>query len=114
MAGKTDTATLDAPNCLIRSVTSAFAAEPTLEAVTFNKSKNTISVATLGRTDETKLAEQISSTIQQAQSVESYRHCRLLEGEDDCATCDAALTPAELRAITIKHDGDATTIARVT
>jgi len=37
--------------CIVRSVASAFAAEPKLEAVTINKARQTISVATLGRVD---------------------------------------------------------------
>src|SRR6185295_12238731 len=42
------------------------------------------------------------------------RHCNLLAGEGDCDTCDTPLSPQERQKITIRHDGDATTIARVT
>ena len=38
----------------------------------------------------------------------------MLDGSSDCATCAAPLSTQERRAITIKHDGTAMTIARVT
>src|SRR5258708_7604325 len=101
-------------NCLVRSVLTAFAAEPTLEAVTVNKAEKTINIATLGKADEAKLAERITFTVQQAQEADAKRRCALLEGTGDCTTCDAPLSPLEQRAITIKKEGNATTIARVT
>src|SRR5437773_1783114 len=101
-------------NCLVRSVLTAFAAEPTLEAVTVNKAEKTINIATLGKADEAKLAERITVTVQQAQEADASRRCALLEGAGDCTTCDTPLSPLEQRAITIKHEGHATTIARVT
>ena len=36
------------PKCLVRSVASALAAEPMLEAVTFDRASDAISVATMG------------------------------------------------------------------
>jgi Cd2+/Zn2+-exporting ATPase len=101
-------------NCLVRSVLTAFAAEPTLEAVTVNKAEKTINIATLGKTDEAKLAGRITVTVQQAQEADAKRRCALLEGTGDCTTCETPLSPLEQRAITIKQEGHATTIARVT
>jgi len=100
--------------CIVRSVASAFAAEPKLEAVTINKARQTISVATLGRVDDAELTTRITETVQQAQSAAERGGCGLLEGTSDCATCATPLSSAERRAITIRQEGNATTIARVT
>src|SRR5437899_11305133 len=101
-------------NCLVRSVLVAFADEPTLEAVTINKAEKTINIATLGKADQAKLAERITATVQQAHVESEARRCALLEGSGDCTTCETPLSRGERRASTIKQDGHATTIARVT
>src|SRR6266571_5182420 len=112
-AKSTDAAPAEA-GCIVRSVASAFAAEPKLEAVTINKARQTISVATLGRVDDAELTTRITETVQQAQSAAERGGCGLLEGTSDCATCATPLSSAERRAITIRQDAGATTIARVT
>ena len=66
---KPDTARRPDPGkCLARSVAQALAEDPTLEAVTVDQARHTISVATLGKTDVPRLTERISATIQQAQA----------------------------------------------
>jgi Cd2+/Zn2+-exporting ATPase len=104
----------DSSNCLARSVVDALGMEPTLEAVTINRSKQTLSLATLGRTDEPRLAEAVSSRIQKAYETGLREHCMLLQGEGQCLTCHAPLSDQERHQITIQHDGEKTTIARVT
>ncbi len=99
--------------CLARSVTKVFAEEPTVEAVTVNRLQKTISVATLGRVDVPKIREKISATIQTAEA-DSEHPCGLLSGLVECADCATPLTPDECRTITIRNNGDSTTIARVT
>jgi Zn2+/Cd2+-exporting ATPase len=99
------------PGCLVRALTSAFFSDATLEAVTINSAQEKISVATLGRTDEAALAGHISRTVEQAQAAFP---CGLLQGREDCRTCAAPLAPPEQNAVTVKHEGDTTTIARVT
>ena len=47
--------------CFARSVVDALAEEPTLEAVTINRARKTISVATLGKSDEQKLSERLAT-----------------------------------------------------
>jgi Zn2+/Cd2+-exporting ATPase len=101
-------------NCLVRSVLAAFKVEPSLEAITVNQAHRTISVATLGKADEARLSEQITTTVQEAHAAAAGGRCGLLDGSTDCTTCEWPLSPLERRAITIKQDGDATTIARVT
>lgn len=100
--------------CLARSVVSALAEEPALEAVTIDRAHRTISVATLGRTDGAKLSERITEKVQQSQAASSHQVCSLLSGEGDCATCETPLSEAEHKRVTIKHDAGTTTIARVT
>ncbi len=103
----------ESAKCLARSVTDVLAEEPALEAVTFNRQRKTISVATLGQVDVPKITERVAATIQNAQ-VGASGHCGLLSGEGDCHSCDSPLTERERGVITIRNEGDATTIARVT
>ena len=105
----------DSTKCLTRSVVDVLSKEPTLEAVTFNRTRQVISVATLGQTDVPRLTQQLAERLQRAQAGGTdTAHCRLLQGESDCSTCDTPLSPEEWHKVTVRHDGDATTIARVT
>src|SRR6516165_998688 len=101
-------------HCLARSVVNALAEDPSLEAVTIDRARKTISVATLGRTDAPRIGERISQTLEQAQETQAKRHCTLLAGEGECQTCVQPLSEQERKRITIQHAGDVTTIARVT
>lgn len=114
--GSTDSAgrQTDEAKCLARSVVDALAEEPALEAVTINRQRQTISVATLGKADVPQLTARISATVQQAQRGEGERSCLLLAGEGDCLTCEQPLSELERKRITISHSAEATTIARVT
>ena len=61
----------DHGKCLARSVADALAEDPTLEAVTVDQARQTISVATLGKTDVPKLTERISASEPGSRSVTS-------------------------------------------
>ena len=100
--------------CLARTMLNTLAEEPTLEAVTIDRGQKKISVATLGRTDVEKITARISRELESAQTVAAGNQCRLLDGQSECATCETPLTDSERKAITIRTEGDATTIARVT
>ena len=100
--------------CLARTMLNTLADEPTLEAVTIDRSQKKISVATLGRTDVEKITARISRELETAQAGAAENLCRLLDGRSDCATCEMPLTDSERKVITIRTEGDATTIARVT
>src|ERR1051326_8017947 len=104
----------DSSKCLARSVVNALSAEPTLEAVTINRARQTISVATLGRTDEPQLTERLTDSIRKTYHAGRESSCMLLQGQGNCQTCEAPLSPEERQQITIQHDGEKTTIARVT
>ncbi len=104
----------DPKQCLARSVVEALGAEPTLEAVTIDRARQTIAVATLGKTDEPRLVQTVTGRIQKAYETGPGEQCQLLQGEGDCQTCGAPLSVNERRQITIQHIGDKTTIARVT
>jgi len=101
-------------DCLTRAISSALAEEPALEAVTLDRARRKISVATLGRTDVARLTERVSTKLQAAVNADTAAACQLLRGEGDCSACESPLSEQERRNITIKHDRDATTIARVT
>ncbi len=103
----------DTSKCLTRSVTEALAQEPALEAVTVNRAQKTISVATLGQVDVPRITERITATIQNAGGDPSSP-CALLSGQGDCNTCATPLTANERERITIRSEGETTTIARVT
>jgi len=104
----------DPEKCLARSVAQALAEDPTLEAVTVDQARHTISVATLGQTDVPKLTERISATVQRAQEAGATEPCTLLTGETTCQTCGQPLSDFERQKITIRQEAAATTIARVT
>jgi Cd2+/Zn2+-exporting ATPase len=104
----------EAGHCLARSVVDTLAEEPGLEAVTIDRAHQKISLATLGRTDVNRLTERITSQFETAQAVSAERHCSLLTGRSDCATCDAPLSEVERQKIIIRTEGEATTIARAT
>ena len=103
--------------CLARSVVDTLAAEPALEAVTIDRARQKISVATLGRVPQGgigRLTERITREFETAQSVSGERNCNLLTGQDDCRSCDRPLSVTERKTITIQNEGQTTTIARVT
>ena len=90
------------------------AEEPTLEAVTIDRANKKISVATLGRTDIGKITARVSHEFESAQVDVAKNHCTLLDGKSYCTACEMPLTEAERKAVIIRTEGDATTIARVT
>jgi Cd2+/Zn2+-exporting ATPase len=103
--------------CLARSVVDTLAEEPALEAVTIDRARQKISVATLGRVPQGgigRLTERITREFEAAQSVSAGRHCNLLTGQDDCRSCDRPLSETERKKITIQNEGQTTTIARIT
>ena len=104
----------DKDHCLARSLLHTLAEEPALEAVTIDRAHQKVSVATLGRTDVDKLTARITRELASAQADAGENHCRLLEGKSRCDTCDLPLSETEQKKITIRTEGDATTIARVT
>ena len=104
----------DNSSCLARSVVDILSKEASLEAVTINRSENKISVATLGKTDEPRMNENITARIQKAYEKGVADHCLLLEGTGDCRQCPVPLSEMERKQITIEHKGNVTTIARVT
>jgi len=100
--------------CLARSLATELVREPTLEAVTVSRARQTISLATLGKTDEARLTERITTTVRDVEESEAAERCCLLTGAGDCLACDEPLTAEEQKKITIRQDGDAVTVARIT
>jgi Zn2+/Cd2+-exporting ATPase len=100
--------------CFTRAVAEVLAEEPTLEAVTIDRTHQKISLATLGRADVEKLSARIATQVQQAQEGAAGPVCSLLSGAGDCSTCETPLTEQERKNITIQHTNCSTTIARVT
>jgi Zn2+/Cd2+-exporting ATPase len=112
--GKPETHHGENEQCLARSVVATLAEEPSLEAVTIDAAHQKISVATLGRTDVEKLTKRLTDKFQSAQSADANHACSLLSGKSDCAVCGSPFSEDERKKITIRQDGDSTTIARVT
>jgi len=107
----------EAGQCLARSVVDTLAEEPALEAVTIDRARQKISVATLGRVPQGgigRLTERITREFEAAQAVSTGRNCNLLTGQDDCRSCDRPLSETERKTITIQNEGQTTTIARIT
>ena len=117
MSRATDPETRDDPDtsrCLARSVVDALSVEPALEAVTIDRARQTISLATLGKADEPRFTETITDRIRKVYDAGVEEHCLLLQGEGECENCRAPLSDQERRRITIQHEGKRTTIARLT
>lgn len=102
------------PRCLVRSVADAFAREPTLEAVTVDNAQQTVSVATLGPTNEAQLIQRVHTALTEARRPDGEAACGLLEGRDNCASCEHPLSAREQAGLRIQREGNVTTIARVT
>ena len=100
--------------CLTRTVAEAMKAEPALEAVKINRAQRSISVATLGRPKTPDLEGYLTAQIRQIEQGQTGQRCALLDGADDCSTCPAPPPPAERGRLSIRQEGDTTTIARVT
>src|SRR5947208_2546261 len=103
MTGTRGNLTADDPKaakCVARSVANAFSQDPTLEAVTIDRQRQTISVATLGPTNIPEITERIRNTIRTAQQADEEHPCLLLEGEGDCRVCSIPLSESERRKIT--------------
>ena len=66
--------------CLARSVVDALSKEPSLEAITINRTEQKISVATLGKTDEPRINDAVAGHIQKVYEKGATEHCKLLEG----------------------------------
>ena len=98
----------EAGQCLARSVVDTLAEEPALEAVTIDRARRKISVATLGRVPQGgigRLTERITREFEAAQAVSTGRQCNLLTGQDDCRSCDRPLSETERKTITIQNEG---------
>jgi Cd2+/Zn2+-exporting ATPase len=101
-------------DCLVETVAEAMKAEPSLEAVKINRSQRAISLATLGRARTEELERELTARIRLIQERSTEPRCTLLDEKPDCTTCKVrpgAVTPAYL---TVSHDDQSTTIARVT
>ena len=104
----------DAAGCLVQSVATALRSEPSLEAVTLDRARQSIDVATMGATADPGLAERVAAQIAQTRATDSAQYCGLLTGKNDCDTCDLSLTPELRAAVTVKQQAGSTTVARVT
>jgi len=100
--------------CLTRTVAEAMKSEPALEAVKINRAQRWISVATLGRPKTPDLEGFLTAQIRQMEQADAGQRCALIDGAADCSTCPVPQTPAERSRLTIRQEGDTTTIARVT
>src|SRR6058998_1458947 len=100
--------------CLTRTVAEAMKSEPALEAVKINRVQRSISVATLGRPKTPDLEGYLTAQIRQIEQADTGQRCALLDAAADCSTCPVPQPPAERSRLTIRQEGDTTTIARVT
>ncbi len=88
--------------------------EPALEAVKVDRKRRFISVATLGHPKTPNLEGQLRDQIRGLQESAERPRCALLAGEKGCTTCPLPEPRRDDRQITIQHEGDVTTIARIT
>ena len=99
---------------MARSILATFAQENTLEAVTVDPDRQTVSVATLGQTDVERLHTRLADSLQRAQASHPASQCALLDGGGDCTSCATPVPKSDLRRFTIQHEGRITKVSRVT
>jgi Cd2+/Zn2+-exporting ATPase len=95
-------------------VVKALKENPALSAVSINRQRQTISIATLDQTKFPELEIRISDTLNKASLTHQERQCTLVQGLGACRTCLRPLSEEEQKAVTITHETARTTIARVT
>src|SRR5438128_4458194 len=100
--------------CLTQTVAEAMKAEPALEAVKINRALRSISVATLGRPKTPDLEGFLTAQIRHIEQAEAGQRCALLDGAADCSTCPVPQPTAPRGRLSIRLEGDTTTIARIT
>ena len=100
--------------CLTQTIAQAMSAEPALEAVKINRTQRSISLATLGRPKSPDLEAYLTAQIRQIEQAEASQRCALLDGAADCSTCPLPQPSAQRRRLTVRQDGDTTTISRIT
>src|SRR3954470_4981148 len=93
-----------AGKCLARCVIDAFAADPTLEAITIDPARETISVATLGKANLPATTDRVRETIQKTREQDADRGGGVLGVAGSCGTCATPLSPEEQHRITIRQD----------
>jgi Cd2+/Zn2+-exporting ATPase len=107
-------------HCLLAAIAETIAAEPTLEAVTLDRGRDSVSVATLGQADVPRLSGLVTALIQQSQAAAGgsaatcARACELLAGRETCAVCPAQPLPFRRKDVQVRQAPNAVTIARVT
>src|SRR3989449_1078056 len=116
---KTDTSSAipgpaDRVLCLTRTVAEAMKAEPALEAVKNKPAQRSIFVGPPGPPKNPELQSYLTAQVRQIEQGQTGQRCALLDGADDCSTCPAPQPPAERGRLSIRQEGDTTTIARVT
>jgi Cd2+/Zn2+-exporting ATPase len=102
------------PHCLIQAVADVMKEEPALEAVKIDRERRAISLATLGTPKRSDLEQVLTTQIRHIEQAPTGEHCDLLEGKKDCSTCTVPWASNERKNLTIRHDSNTTTIARVT
>jgi Cd2+/Zn2+-exporting ATPase len=98
--------------CLARAIAAEFLREPALEAVTVDRARGTVAIATLGPADAARLNEQVARAVEAAGT--SAEACGLLRGAGDCDACARPPLADERAGWTVNRTDEAFTIARVT
>jgi Cd2+/Zn2+-exporting ATPase len=100
--------------CIARSVVRILGDEPALEAITFDRNRKTMSVATLGQVDVGRITARVSRELEQGCDPADSEACDLLMGTGDCWSCGRRLLEQDRGRVVIQHEGERVTIARVT
>lgn len=99
--------------CLVEGVVNILAVEPKVEAITVRPADHSISIATLGKSQDPDLKDRIRQLLAQVHLAEEGRSCGLLTGKGDCSQCQKPPSSAILSQIQVTQNPQATTLARV-
>lgn len=109
---------IPAGNCLVQVVTREMETQPALEAVRVDRGTGSISVATLGGPQHDTLANTLAERLRNAAPAGPgalpTNTCGLLAGTNECGDCPLSGAIASTVRYTVQHEGQTTTIARMT
>ena len=99
--------------CLVEGVAAILAVEPHLEAVTVRPTDRSVSIATLGATEDAALNDRVRTMLQRMRPKEDGNLCELLTGKGDCSQCERPGHAEALPQLQISINPHATTLSRI-
>jgi Cd2+/Zn2+-exporting ATPase len=101
---------VETDECLVKAAVLELAKHPSVEAISIKAGEETLSIATLGPSNDLDGAE-IKQALSQVRGDD--KGCGLLESDGACERCEHVLEPVRQRGFTVTQGHGAVTVARV-